>query len=265
MASKAPSWKLQTKSPLLCLPGEIRNAIYTFVQEGSTREIVCLGKDISANPRDDDWFHKCSRQDWGLTQVCQCLRHEYLPIHRSQTKYNIRHINLEDYMKIFILGGGIVKEENAVGHLVIAMGISYNYGADILPLMKLHKVANSQQQQLSISVHHEGRNARYCATKDLEQFFKLGTNVKLRKFVKENVRRIWACESIITGYLNVTLSMKSSFFPRHGLRILPSYILVRGKDTNWGWEAGLNVAVLAPNVWLVAEDVTMRGRKRKLA
>ncbi|CAO2650155.1 Nn.00g014470.m01.CDS01 [Neocucurbitaria sp. VM-36] len=179
--SETPISESETKSPLLCLPGEIRNLIYAFVAEEESQKIayqwhprsyVFLDKtkwlDIISKPRDDDWFHDCSRQDWGLTQVCRSIRSEYLPIHKAHTTYEVRHTSIASYTKTVLLSGGSVKEKDATGRLIIDLNgrrrdTGYDFVAprrdrvDIVPLIQLCSTANPNQRLLFVSIQNDSQ------------------------------------------------------------------------------------------------------------
>ncbi|KAI4926254.1 hypothetical protein J4E85_006546 [Alternaria conjuncta] len=101
-------------SPLLKLPGELRNCIYNYAQD--PRDVRLIHKPA----RQHEQTNTTERQFFGLTQACRQLRAEYMPIHRAQTKAHIQCQDSVSYIKTFISSSGAdpkIARGNVIVHL----------------------------------------------------------------------------------------------------------------------------------------------------
>ncbi|KAI4910855.1 hypothetical protein J4E90_007111 [Alternaria incomplexa] len=101
-------------SPLLKLPGELRNRIYNYAQE--PRDVHLTRKPTQQHEQ----TNKTHRQFFGLTQVCRQLRSEYLPMYMAQTKVHIQCVDSLLYINTFILPTG-TDPKQARGDLTVQL------------------------------------------------------------------------------------------------------------------------------------------------
>ncbi|KAI4942696.1 hypothetical protein J4E91_009865 [Alternaria rosae] len=101
-------------SPLLKLPGELRNRIYGFAQEPDDIHLV------HKLTRQYEYAGQPKRQFFGLTQACRQLRTEYLPIYKAQTRVQIQCLDSLPYINTFVLPTG-TEPKQARGNLTVQL------------------------------------------------------------------------------------------------------------------------------------------------
>ncbi|KAH5254204.1 hypothetical protein HBI70_194020 [Parastagonospora nodorum] len=189
---------------------EVRNLIYAYTTETST---VALhgptrpdGHQEPAPIAHAQWPH-LKRQWLGLTQVCQQIRSEFLPIHREATGHQVYMylVDVPDYINIFIDNHGCC-DADIIGRLTIDMRRRNSNGhlnpasVNILPLLKIclgkppgaskFHVTFTDSQALSREGYSTGIGPHIRAGgvyQDLTAMFHPMANKKWRAFVMQYV------------------------------------------------------------------------------
>jgi hypothetical protein len=207
---------------------ELRNLIYSYtigirqfqLRKGPGNRSLCRHNSsldnwrrraISRNPWDMD------RRQWlGLTQVCRQLRTEYLSLHKASLRYTMRLPTLQGFVPAhFPLDG--MKKQNVVLYLKVYLLLEVgSFSADVLPLLKLCAIANTDTQS--------GASTFEVSFIGSEQIQPVAT--ALNGLMQQSVDPAW--KSFVAQHL-------SSFVIRLGR--VPKYILSIKAEYFYGTEA----------------------------
>ncbi|KAJ4986713.1 hypothetical protein SVAN01_07772 [Stagonosporopsis vannaccii] len=147
-----------TISPLLALPGELRNRIYTLalcdILTRPTLPGLAHPKRLALTTREAQLLTRnwrlFRRSCLGLTQTCRLLRAEFLPLFRAGVPIHVRTSELEAYIKVFgqplnvgwirvemCDGEGEVDVKDAVLYCARNPRVKLDFGHQRLPMARL--------------------------------------------------------------------------------------------------------------------------------
>ncbi|KAH7082615.1 hypothetical protein BKA63DRAFT_583634 [Paraphoma chrysanthemicola] len=186
---------------LLDLPGEIRNRTYDYTYE---EPIMYFPQRLRGHADAELRDYGVTRQKplyWSLTQTCQQLRAEYLPVHAARATIHVCHVDLDEFMaaglplisrgdnnKMF----GILRVDCRAADVeypkLMSNGEdrSEEEGIDILPFLLL--CATNPGLQVQTGLHGcECCSAHWPLRETLDQLLNIARWPNLLKWLKEAV------------------------------------------------------------------------------
>jgi hypothetical protein len=205
------------------------------------------------------------RKDFGLTQVSQQLRCEYLTLHRASVEYHIYHADVDDFLSTYILSDNKT-ENDAVGNVEVSFqqlknGTFRDSFLDILPLMKVALAATTAgNADLRFDLVHP-RSNRYHMHK-VKSLFRLSDNVQWKTLVERYVARtVLITGSHLTLHIVLNKEYNSSELASEG-KFCDAFLnprTSRGRSkqnerlhqlVDWGRHVGLDLHLLRSYVQL---------------
>ncbi|KAF2832519.1 hypothetical protein CC86DRAFT_401286 [Ophiobolus disseminans] len=165
---------------LLDLPKEIRNRVYAAAVAGDDFDVRLIGLAPSKLPKPSralfcppNW-NTSRRPFLGLTQVCQQLRAEFLPIYYRYIKVSVPYMDVYRYGDTFMLydkahpieqcNVRILREPGYLCRYAPTVG-SFDIDIDIAPLLRLYKKTPGLELELN-SYHHLNNELRSLLDRD---------------------------------------------------------------------------------------------------
>lgn len=190
---------------------EIRNRIYDFATEKvaiDLRHHFCY--EISSAPT-SSWCDQ-GRCTIALTQTCQEIRVEYLPIYKANVECRIHYDDLEKYLQTFVLPPG-TNIDYAIGDLSIKFYPTthdINERFDILPLMELVDTTS----HFNVRFYVASANIIKDHHKYFHEFFDTLLHSSrvpaLHKYIQEAVTAVELC-SDFWNLLHIAFRLKPDF------------------------------------------------------